>query len=484
MSLRFDCPACDASLQADAAQTGARGRCPGCRRPVIVPAPPPDLEARLGQLRQLYDEHLDIFRPPPWPAGLTRCAGCGRTGYGVLGRCACGALEVDTDPWLAGTGASRKLARAGARHARLRELGKRLLWAEGTALACYALWYMAGTGPLSWLFFLPLQLALGALLPLASLAGLRRLLDHVGRAGAVVRAPGRARTLFEDFLAPFFTRHPGPVSALSAEPRRLLGALLEERGYGEAWAAEEALLVSGRLRYEAREVAVALGAYARDDSLDGLLEGWVLLADEETRPRAFLEAALADRGLAAPDDLDARLCAIRQRFALDRFAAGLEAARGAEELLPVTLERVDRMDPYDFELLVALLFEVNGYHAETTPKSGDQGADVILRRDGRSTAVQVKLYAGKVGNKAVQEALSGRAFWACDAAMLVTNSTPTGPARSLAARADVEIVARDRLGELLVALNRSPRGRLRGSRLLRGAAPLEGPRANARRGGP
>ena len=55
-----------------------------------------------------------------------------------------------------------------------------------------------------------------------------------------------------------------------------------------------------------------------------------------------------------------------------------------------------------------------GWDAHATQGSGDQGKDVIAKRDGVSSAIQCKLYSKPVGNKAVQEALAGAQYAGMD----------------------------------------------------------------------
>ncbi len=86
----------------------------------------------------------------------------------------------------------------------------------------------------------------------------------------------------------------------------------------------------------------------------------------------------------------------------------------------------------EFEHFLEEVFREKGYHVETTPSSGDQGVDLIIAKVGRRIAVQVKGYAGSVGNSAVQEAFAGMAHYKCDACCVITNSEFTESAKNLA----------------------------------------------------
>ena len=88
----------------------------------------------------------------------------------------------------------------------------------------------------------------------------------------------------------------------------------------------------------------------------------------------------------------------------------------------------------DFELHLKSMLEaaLPNVYVETTPASGDHGADLIARYKGITVAIQAKYYSGSVGNGAVQEIHSGMGFYDADFGMVVTQSTYTDHAISLA----------------------------------------------------
>jgi restriction system protein len=91
-----------------------------------------------------------------------------------------------------------------------------------------------------------------------------------------------------------------------------------------------------------------------------------------------------------------------------------------------------RMTPTDYELHCALLLRSTGWDAQTTVASGDQGTDVIARRNGLVLVVQCKLYSQPVGNSAVQEISAARMHYQADYAAVVSNASFTTAARQLA----------------------------------------------------
>lgn len=97
-------------------------------------------------------------------------------------------------------------------------------------------------------------------------------------------------------------------------------------------------------------------------------------------------------------------------------------------------------DGHDFEQWVAQRLETHGWRADVTSGSGDQGIDIIATRDGRKVGIQCKRYAGAVGNKAVQEAFSGRAFHRVDVAVVITTGYYTDSAKALSRHTGVHLL--------------------------------------------
>lgn len=112
---------------------------------------------------------------------------------------------------------------------------------------------------------------------------------------------------------------------------------------------------------------------------------------------------------------------------------------------------IDGMNGRDFEFYIAGVFKGLGYKVRVTKGSGDQGVDVLAKNSaGETFAIQTKRYSGSVGNRAIQEAISGRIYYGCTKAMVVTNSTFTNSAVSLAAKdGNVLLIDRHELKELI-----------------------------------
>lgn len=110
---------------------------------------------------------------------------------------------------------------------------------------------------------------------------------------------------------------------------------------------------------------------------------------------------------------------------------------------------LDRLSGTEFEEFLAGLFRAQGYTAELTSLTGDYGADLILIKDGRRIAVQAKRYGGSVGVSAVQEALSGQAYYQCHSAWVVTTGVFTNNALELAKKSGVKLIGRSDIGNLM-----------------------------------
>jgi len=92
------------------------------------------------------------------------------------------------------------------------------------------------------------------------------------------------------------------------------------------------------------------------------------------------------------------------------------------------------LDGIEYEYAVADLINshIDGWAAEVSKASGDQGLDVMARSKSCSVAIQTKLYNQPVGNKAVQEIIAAKGFYNADHAAVVTNASFTKSAVELA----------------------------------------------------
>ncbi len=90
------------------------------------------------------------------------------------------------------------------------------------------------------------------------------------------------------------------------------------------------------------------------------------------------------------------------------------------------------MRGYELEKYLAAVFSSLGYTVEETGKSGDQGVDLVVQRNGLRTAIQVKGYLNNVSNDAVQQVVAGMKIYSCRNCAVITNSKFTSSAIELA----------------------------------------------------
>ncbi len=117
---------------------------------------------------------------------------------------------------------------------------------------------------------------------------------------------------------------------------------------------------------------------------------------------------------------------------------------------PSALAELDLLSGPEFEQTVAELFLRLGCEVEEIVHH-DDGAGLVIVRDGIRTAVEVRRARRSARRQAVQAVMASKAAHGCDAAMVVTNRTFTPQARHLAQAHAVELWGR---AELTAALLR------------------------------
>lgn len=133
------------------------------------------------------------------------------------------------------------------------------------------------------------------------------------------------------------------------------------------------------------------------------------------------------------EDLEKIIGRIREDIELEEFEQNLDS-------LPKTaIGDFEKLTGYEFETYLKELFGLLGYTVIQTSLSGDQGADLILSKDGKKMVVQAKKYHGKVSNKAIQEIVAAKNHYQVDEALVVTDSSFTRSAIALALSNDVEL---------------------------------------------
>lgn len=110
------------------------------------------------------------------------------------------------------------------------------------------------------------------------------------------------------------------------------------------------------------------------------------------------------------------------------------------------IKRIDKLNGREFEKYCGRMLEKLGFEeVNVTVSSGDQGIDVLAIMGKTSYGFQCKHYSSPVGNKALQEAISGKEFYKVDKAVVITNNYFTPSAIALAQEAGIDTWNRDTL---------------------------------------
>jgi restriction system protein len=133
----------------------------------------------------------------------------------------------------------------------------------------------------------------------------------------------------------------------------------------------------------------------------------------------------------------------------------LEAFRRVNKLIDAELRQVTTKDldapptnPYEYEGYCRRLLEQAGWQSRQTPGSGDQGADVVAEKNGLTAVLQCKLWGTPITNKAVQEIVAAKAFYAARIGIVVSNQPYTPSAQTLASVNNVFLLHHNDLKEL------------------------------------
>lgn len=95
----------------------------------------------------------------------------------------------------------------------------------------------------------------------------------------------------------------------------------------------------------------------------------------------------------------------------------------------------------DFETYLANILKEHGFEdIRGTSSTGDQGGDLIAKRNGKTIVIQAKRYQGSVGNGAVQEVAGAIKFYGADEGWVITSGTFTSSAKALAQKNNVRLI--------------------------------------------
>jgi Restriction endonuclease len=128
------------------------------------------------------------------------------------------------------------------------------------------------------------------------------------------------------------------------------------------------------------------------------------------------------------------------RWLKEKLEATFHEYHIKQKATPSSSFKVDGLSGVEFEMWVAKFLTEKGFDVRGTPATGDQGADLIAKKDVRTVVVQAKRYQGPVGNGAVQEVISALAYYGADEGRVVTNASFTPSAKALAQKANIKLI--------------------------------------------
>lgn len=116
---------------------------------------------------------------------------------------------------------------------------------------------------------------------------------------------------------------------------------------------------------------------------------------------------------------------------------------------------VDHMSGIEFEKYIGQLLQSQGFQIKFTKTSGDFGTDIIASKPNIKISVQVKRYSKPVGRAAISDAVAAKAYYGCQTAMVVTTSSFTSEAKSLAKVNHCLLVDRNTLNRWILGQKRN-----------------------------
>ncbi|WP_298844603.1 restriction endonuclease [uncultured Clostridium sp.] len=124
-----------------------------------------------------------------------------------------------------------------------------------------------------------------------------------------------------------------------------------------------------------------------------------------------------------------------------------------EILLNSGIDIADKMSGEEFERFLLVHFQKLGYKGDTTPKTNDYGADLVLSKDGEKIVVQAKRWSSKVGIESVQQVIGAKSYYKANSCIVATNNFFTPNAIKLASSSSVDLWDRSKLLEIMSKSN-------------------------------
>ena len=106
------------------------------------------------------------------------------------------------------------------------------------------------------------------------------------------------------------------------------------------------------------------------------------------------------------------------------------------------------LPPLEFERELAEVYRKLGFHVRLTPKSGDHGIDIELRKGGKFAVVQCKRQKSPAGERVARELLGSMAAVGADKAVLACTGGFTKPAKDFVRSKPIDLVTVEQLARL------------------------------------
>lgn len=116
----------------------------------------------------------------------------------------------------------------------------------------------------------------------------------------------------------------------------------------------------------------------------------------------------------------------------------------------IQIANIDLMTGIEFENYLQKLLVSQGYSVYVTKASGDLGVDLIASKNSDKFAIQAKRYNTKVNRRAISDAVTGRYYYGCNKAMVITNNYFTPDAVDLAQSSSCILIDRDTLAQWVI----------------------------------
>lgn len=143
---------------------------------------------------------------------------------------------------------------------------------------------------------------------------------------------------------------------------------------------------------------------------------------------------------------DSKVEYLRKESNKNRYLSGDFSKEKQEKAFKYSLINVETGD--EFELYLQNLFRELNYKVKHCGKSGDQGGDLIVKKDNITYVIQAKYYTHKLDNTPIQEVVGSIRFYNANRGVVITNSTFTKNAIELANTNRIILINGDDLEKL------------------------------------